>query len=103
MAVELPNGRTLVVGGQPILKIDGCCPFVFSGSFPRRAFRSALFPLFPATIGRWGTRQAIENTRYFNVVPLVPRVPRRFEHRSLFAKGSKRVGHASRSPNRRSV
>src|SRR5215207_6190683 len=87
MAVELPNGRTLVVGGHPILEVNGCCAFGLCRSFTRRASRPALFPLFPlfpaTTCGR-GTRQAAENVSGFSAVPRVPRVPCDFEHRSRF-------------------
>src|SRR5215207_6877524 len=75
MAVELPNGRTLVVGGHPILEVNGCCAFGLCRSFTRRASRPALFPLFPlfpATTCRRGTRQAAENVSGFSAVPLVP-------------------------------
>src|SRR5215210_3577899 len=85
MAVELPNGGTLVVGGHPILEVNGCCAFGLCRSFTRRASRPALFPLFPATICGRGTRQAAENVSGFSAVP---RVPRRFKHRSRFAEGS---------------
>jgi hypothetical protein len=86
--VELSNGRTLVVEGQPILKINSRWHSVLSRSVSRRASRPALFPLFPATICGRGTRQAAENVSGFSAVPRVPRVPRRFKHRSRFAEGS---------------